>query len=291
MHGETKMSPASLWRRSCVACAICSCLVTILLYGMATPVALGQIRPSTPVAKTASAQWSPSLVLTTPALNQLYLPLINTKPVPKQPIAQIDDVTVVVLGDEPPRLRITAYGAANTDGWRNPELVLRSAPTTALSAMPAFDFMAEPPAEMGLPVLRPVSATFELAAIPLVAGVRIYALHNAKETHLEGIGHANILLEPRKPHSGDNLQLIIHGIWRDACAPSYQSHQLLDHLIPITTTSPTLADPAAVCGQAITPWNFAVAVGSLSVGAYTVTVGGAVTATVNFTVADTAILR
>lgn len=216
-----------------------------------------------------------------PVLNQLYLPLINTKPVPKQQIAQIDEVTVMVLGDEPPRLRITAYGTANADGWRNPELVLRSAPTTALSAMPAFDFIGEPPAEIGLPVLRPVSATLELAVTPLVSGVRVYAMNNAKESPLHGIGQANLLLNPHQPHADAPLQVIVHGIWYDACVPAYQSHQINNHELQITTASPAL-----VCGQVLTPWNFSVAVGRLTAGVYTITVGGAVTTTTSFSVAN-----
>lgn len=280
MPGEIKIPPASLWRWSLVACVICSCFVTILLYGMATPVALGQTHtPSVP--KTVSAQWAPSLVFTTSALHQLYLPLINTKPVPKQQIAQIDDVTVMVLGDKSPRLRITAYGIANADGWRNPELVLRSAPTTALSAMPAFDFIGEPPAEMGLPVLRPVSATIELAATPLVSGVRVYAMNNAKESPLHGVGQANLLLAPHQPRADEPLQVIVHGIWYDGCVPAYQAHQRESHEIMITT-----ALPEFVCGQSITPWNFSVAVGRLAAGVYTITVGGAVTTTTSFSVAN-----
>lgn len=288
MQDGIRMPAAPLWRRLFIACAICSCLVVILYYSMATSVAFGQNR-TPPVTKAVSAQ-SSSLVLTTSALSQFYLPLINTKPVPKQRIAQIDEVTVMVLGDEPPRLRITAYGTANTDGWRNPELVLRSALTTVLPAMPAFDFIGEPPAETVLPMLRPVSASVELAALPLVSGVRVYAMNNAKETHLEGMDHANILLDPRTSHAGDNLQIIVHGIWHDGCVPAYQAHQLLGYLIPITTTSPILENPKVVCGQAVTPWNFVVAVGALSAGVYTVTVSGAVTATTTFTVADPAAL-
>lgn len=279
MLGETRIPPASLWRRSLVVCAICSCLVVILCYSMATSVAFGQTRTTKPVPKTASAQWSPSLVFTTPALNQLYFPLINTKPVPKQQIARIDEVTVMVLGDEPPRLRITAYGTANADGWRNPELVLRSALTTALSAMPAFDFIGEPPAEIGLPVLRPVSATVELAATPLVSGVRVYAMNNVKESPLYGIGQANLLLAPHQPHADVPLQVIVNGIWYDGCVPAYQAHQRESHEIRITT-----ALPEVVCGQSITPWNFSVDVGRLATGTYTLTVGGVVTATMPFTV-------
>lgn len=286
MHGYTRILSAPVWRRLCFVCAICSCLIFILLYSMGTPVALGQNRPSAPVNRTTSPQWSPSLALTTPVLHQLYLPLINTKPVPKQPIAQIDEVTVMVPGDEPPRLRITAYGTANTDGWRNPELVLRSALTTALSAMPAFDFIGEPPAEMGLPVLRPVSATYELMGVPLVVGVRIYALNNVKESPLHGIGQANLLLAPYQPRSNDPLQVIVHGIWYDACVPAYQSHQMNNREIHITTASPAL-----VCGQVLTPWNFTVDVGALPTGAYTLIVGGAITATTAFTVAATAALQ
>lgn len=291
MHGYTRIPSVLVWRRLCFACAICTCLVVILLYGMITDVALGQSHTSDRVTTTPPNSWSPSLALTTPVLNQLYLPLINTKPVPKQQIAQIDDVTVMVLGDKPPRLRITAYGMADADGWRNPELVLRAASTTSLAEVPTFDFMAEPPTEIGLPVLRPVSATYELTGLPLVAGVRIYALNNAKESPLHGIGQANLLLAPHQPHSDDPLQVIVHGIWRDGCVPSYQSHQLSNRVITIMATSPTLADPVAVCGQALTPWNFSVAVGPLSADVYTVTVGGAVTATTTFTVADTAALQ
>ena len=286
MHGYTRILSAPGWRRLCFVCASGSCLVFILLYSMGTPVALGQNRPSAPVTRTASPQWSPSLALTTPVLHQLYLPLINTKSVPKQRIAQIDEVTVMVLGDEPPRLRITAYGMADADGWRNPELVLRSALTAALSAMPTFDFMAEPPAEISLPVLRPVSATYELIGLPLVAGVRIYALNNEKETHVQGIGRANILLNPHQPHPTDALQVIIHGIWYDGCVPAYQAHQLDSHEITITTALPELP-----CGQVLTPWNFAVDVGTLPTGVYTLTVGGAITATTAFTVAATAALQ
>ena len=281
MHGYTRILSAPVWRRLCFVYAICSCLYMILLYSMGTPVALGQNRPSGPVIRIASPQWSPSLALTTPVFHQFYLPLINTKPVAKQPIAQIDEVTVMVLGDEPPRLRITAYGTANTDGWRNPELVLRSALTTALSAMPAFDFIGEPPAELGLPVLRPVSATVELAATPLVSGVRVYAMNNAKESPLHGVGQANLLLTPHQPHADEPLQVIVHGIWYDGCVPAYQAHQRESHEITITTALPEL-----ICGQRITPWNFNVAVGRLAAGVYTITVGGAVTTTTSFSVTN-----
>lgn len=283
MHRYTRIPSMSVWRRLCFAGAICACLIFALVYSMIADIALGQSHTPAPV----TTGLSPSLALTTPVLNQFYLPLINTKPVPKQRIAQIDDVTVMVLNDKAPRLRITAYGTANSDGWRNLELVLRAAATTALSDVPAFDFMGEPPAAVGLPVLRPVSATYELTGLPLVAGVRIYALNNAKESPLHGIGQANLLLAPHQPHADEPLQVIVHGIWYDGCVPFYQSHQLTNTLVTITAAVPELVP----CGQSITPWNFTVAIGALPTGLYTLTVSGAVTATTTFTVADPVALQ
>jgi hypothetical protein len=79
--------------------------------------------------------------------------------------------------------------------------------------------------------------------------------------------NVQLAVAPALPDPNALITITAAGIWRNTCIPRYQAHQVTANLIRINAVGEPFG---AICGQAITPWKFAVAVGSLPVGAYRV---------------------
>jgi hypothetical protein len=82
-------------------------------------------------------------------------------------------------------------------------------------------------------------------------------------------GSDQITSIPAAPTFRDPIQITVSGVWCNGCAPKYQSHELSGPVITIYGHSAE-SDPGVACIQALTSWAFAVEVGPLPAGAYSV---------------------
>jgi hypothetical protein len=98
----------------------------------------------------------------------------------KKIIYQIDSVTVSIIPTLPPKLRITAKGKVSSTGWSAPGLVKYIYVHQPFDGIQDFSFVAEPPAGIYAPVLKPISITTDVALQPWMKGVRIHGTSNFK---------------------------------------------------------------------------------------------------------------
>jgi hypothetical protein len=77
-----------------------------------------------------------------------------------------------------------------------------------------------------------------------------------------------VSIDPASPTENDNIQLAASGEWPDGCPPSYLSHQVVDNIIRVNAVLDY--PPGTNCPAVITPWSFAVDVGNLAQGVYSV---------------------
>lgn len=95
-------------------------------------------------------------------------------------ISKINDVELRILESNPPQLLIQCAGLASSSGWGNPHLVpLKSEPKNGIYE---YEFVADPPAGIVLPVLSPIVASLQLSEIPGdFKGVLIHSATNSEE--------------------------------------------------------------------------------------------------------------
>jgi len=102
----------------------------------------------------------------------------------EEKILEVQDVSVV-LDNNPPVLIIKASGTVTSSGWKNSRLVPHSCDQPPPDGIYDFDFVAEAPSCISLPVLMPIEATYKLESIPdKLKGIRIHA-ENSKEFLLQ----------------------------------------------------------------------------------------------------------
>lgn len=88
-----------------------------------------------------------------------------------------------------------------------------------------------------------------------------------------------LTVTPTVPTVTAPVAVMLAGIWRDACVPSYESHLITGQTIIIN-----LEPVAPVCGQVETPWSITVALGHLPAATYKLQVTGVVTMSTDVTV-------
>ena len=81
------------------------------------------------------------------------------------------------------------------------------------------------------------------------------------------VGVVQISLEPPQPTELDVISIIVSGVHTSSCVPQYQSHQRIGYLIAIQS----MPSPEMFCLPAEFPWRYAITVGPLAAGQYTVT--------------------
>jgi hypothetical protein len=101
----------------------------------------------------------------------------------KRLVFSVQSISIQTLLSQPPHVIISFTGQATSTGWSLAELSSRfNNQHAAKDGIYEFDFVAEPPKEISLPVLTPIAASFELFPKPNdFKGVRIYAQSNFKE--------------------------------------------------------------------------------------------------------------
>jgi hypothetical protein len=98
----------------------------------------------------------------------------------EEKILEVQDI-LVVLENNPPVLIMKASGTVTSSGWKNPKLVPHSFDPPPPDGIYDFDFLAEEPSDISLPVVIPIEATLKLESIPdNLKGIRIHA-GNSKE--------------------------------------------------------------------------------------------------------------
>ncbi len=92
-------------------------------------------------------------------------------------ISQVNEVELQILESNPPQLLIYSKGMASSSGWGNPQLVpLKKKPTNGVYE---FEFVADPPTGIVLPVLTPIRAVFHMKEIPTdLKGVIVHSATN-----------------------------------------------------------------------------------------------------------------
>ena len=96
-------------------------------------------------------------------------------------------VQVVKISDSPLALSIRAAGFAATTGWKNPRL--DPVPTPAGEQILEFNFEADPPSGISLPVLTPISATVDVEPPHPVAAVTVFSRTNSITVHVSEFTH------------------------------------------------------------------------------------------------------
>lgn len=74
---------------------------------------------------------------------------------------------------------------------------------------------------------------------------------------------------PQLPLLNEAVTVHTAGVYPHSCVPRYTTHTLAEHAIVIEAHTP---DRNTVCGQSLSAWTFATAVGNLAAGRYTVEV-------------------
>lgn len=93
---------------------------------------------------------------------------------------------------------------------------------------------------------------------------------------------AKITITPEIPTVGDPVQIVVNGIWSDACVPYYVTHEISGTTILITAALPAVE---VVCGQGESPWSITVDLAPLPAEYYQVEVDGAVSVSSTVSVA------
>lgn len=107
-------------------------------------------------------------------------------------IYSVESVSVTLLKSNPTQIHISACGKASSTGWTKAELspwIYVMAPADGIQD---FDFIAQPPTGISLPVLTPIAAEATTTHDPAnywgegkpLRGVRIHAQTNAKEAQI-----------------------------------------------------------------------------------------------------------
>jgi hypothetical protein len=109
-------------------------------------------------------------------------------------IYDLQSAIIRILKSNPPQIIVLASGRTSSSGWTNPTLGAWYYIVAPKDGIQDFDFTADAPAGISLPVLTPVSADAVVTRDPAnywgkgkpLVGVRIHAATNTIEEKLEG---------------------------------------------------------------------------------------------------------
>jgi hypothetical protein len=105
----------------------------------------------------------------------------------------VDSVQVATLESKPPQFAITANGKVPSSGWTQPELTQWFYVVPPQDGIQDYDFVAQPPSGIVLPVVTPISVFHPDPRDPRhywgkgkpLKGVRIHARENSMEAKLD----------------------------------------------------------------------------------------------------------
>ena len=109
-------------------------------------------------------------------------------------IYDVQSVALAILKSNPPQIIVSAIGRASSTGWSNPTLGAWYYLDAPKDGIQDFDFTADEPTGISLPVLSPITASTLISRDPAnywgkgrpLVGVRIHARINTIEEKLEG---------------------------------------------------------------------------------------------------------
>lgn len=108
-------------------------------------------------------------------------------------VYDVQSAVIKILKSDPPQIVVSASGRTSSTGWTNPKLGAWYYFDVPKDGIQDFDFTADEPAGISLPVLTPVSADAVITRDPAnywgkgkpLKGVRIHARTNTIEQKLE----------------------------------------------------------------------------------------------------------
>ena len=128
-----------------------------------------------------------------------------------QRVLSVESATLHVVNGPQPQIGVSAIGTVPSSGWRNPQLAAWFYIRPPEDGIQDFDFVAEEPDGITLPVVLPVSATLTIGRDrenywgqnqPL-NGVRIHSKSNSVEAEFAGDGSIDPLFVARTLSGGD----------------------------------------------------------------------------------------
>ncbi|SEQ46126.1 hypothetical protein [Nitrosomonas ureae] len=104
-----------------------------------------------------------------------------------QHITSISSVCFNIEKSNPPQLTLHAIGKVNSSGWRSPSLFQRVYVVQPEDGIQDFEFYAEPPNDMALWVISPISSETTIFLENWMKGIRINSATNSVVAHLSDI--------------------------------------------------------------------------------------------------------
>jgi hypothetical protein len=109
-------------------------------------------------------------------------------------IYDVESAIIRILKSNPPQIIVLAFGRTSSTGWTNPTLGAWYYIDAPKDGIQDFDFTADAPTGISLPVLTPIGADAVITRDPAnywgkgkpLVGVRIHSRTNAIEEKLEG---------------------------------------------------------------------------------------------------------
>jgi plastocyanin len=111
-------------------------------------------------------------------------------------ILSVTDVTTTILESFPPQAIITAMGSVPSTAWTSPRLIPYIYVTPPADGIYEFDFVADRPVGISIPMTTPITAKHIYPDLTGVKGFRIYASSNNKQVLIGKVETERSMLRP-----------------------------------------------------------------------------------------------
>lgn len=100
-------------------------------------------------------------------------------------VSSVTKVRVGILESKPAQIVVSADGEVPTSGWKNPELAAWAYIKPPEDGIQDFDFIAERPTGIVLPMITPISGSGTTWKLDWMKGVRVHSASNGIVVMLE----------------------------------------------------------------------------------------------------------
>lgn len=146
-------------------------------------------------------------------------------------IYEVNAVSVKLLKTHPARWQVSATGTVTSSGWTKPRLIPHVYVHPPQDGFMEFDFVAEPPTGIHLPVLQPVAAQAVTPVPGWARGVRVIAQTNAvSATPTMPAAKATMVAQPFAAHEAARPVDLQLQMALDADVSFYDAVVLLENL-------------------------------------------------------------
>lgn len=108
--------------------------------------------------------------------------------------------------------------------------------------------------------------TLALVQVALVASSDLIPLQDREIVHVPHSDECYISVTPAIPTITDTIKIVAGGEWPDACAPVYDSYQVISYEIRMNFVVSNFLP--IMCPTLITPWGHTIEISSMSKGLY-----------------------